>query len=124
MSKHYADAVDKLAHEEVDWHFNATHTKPSQVRDFRLEDLAETAQREQPQLWSLVFRLVTGQQDVDDMSDEEVASRAREAEEEAEDEDEEDGEEFAKGPASEKERVERYRKKLRDLRVIVCILYS
>ncbi len=53
------------------------------------------------------------------MTDEEVASRAREAEEEAEDEEEEDEEETARGPASEKERIERYRKKLRDLRVIV-----
>ncbi|KAI0683212.1 hypothetical protein BC835DRAFT_1423521 [Cytidiella melzeri] len=65
MSKHYADAIDSLAHNIDHWHFSASQAKPAQIRDFCLEELAVTIQREQPRLWSLVFRLATGSEDTE-----------------------------------------------------------
>ena len=72
MSKHYADMIGELAHDDSRWHFNATHAQPAQIQDFRLEDMAETIQCEYPLLWSLMFRLVTGCLDTEPISDEQA----------------------------------------------------
>ncbi|EJF60694.1 hypothetical protein DICSQDRAFT_20038, partial [Dichomitus squalens LYAD-421 SS1] len=46
-----------LAKAEQGWHFGAMHTQPEQLRDFKIEDMANTMQMVAPKLWSLVLGL-------------------------------------------------------------------
>lgn len=86
MSKYYSDAIGRLAHDEPDWHFNATHAKPSQIRDFRLEDMAKTVQQNHGRLWSLFYQMVTGFADTEEVSDEQAKEGLGDEEEDAVDE--------------------------------------
>ncbi|KAI0703413.1 hypothetical protein BC835DRAFT_1410692 [Cytidiella melzeri] len=111
MSKHYADAIDSLAHNIDHWHFSASQAKPAQIRDFRLEELAVTIQREQPRLWSLVFRLATGSEDTEPVTGDAIG-------EDSDAEDEEENNFDHAGPDAEQGLR---RKKIHGLRVIKTV---
>ncbi|KAI0683413.1 hypothetical protein BC835DRAFT_1295982, partial [Cytidiella melzeri] len=111
MSKHYADAIDSLAHNIDHWHFSASQAKPAQIRDFRLEELAVTIQREQPRLWSLVFRLATGSEDTEPVTGDAIG-------EDLDAEDEEENNFDHAGPDAEQGLR---RKKIHGLRVIKTV---
>lgn len=50
----YKDAIHDLARKDNGWHFGATHTQPSQVCDFRLEDMIQKMHQLAPELCELV----------------------------------------------------------------------
>ncbi|TBU25966.1 hypothetical protein BD311DRAFT_604917, partial [Dichomitus squalens] len=53
MCARYSQAIQDLAKAEQGWHFGAMHTQPEQLRDFKIEDMANTMQMVAPELWSL-----------------------------------------------------------------------
>ncbi|KAI0084796.1 hypothetical protein BDY19DRAFT_987352 [Irpex rosettiformis] len=103
------------------------HTKPSQIGDFRLEDLADATRRQQPRLWSLVFLLATGHLDSEHMPDEEEVGSIDEDEDVGEGEGEGEGEELIDGAESVEEKGDRRKRRIHGLRIIkavtiICIL--
>ncbi|TBU51032.1 hypothetical protein BD310DRAFT_797580, partial [Dichomitus squalens] len=57
MCARYSQAIQDLAKAEQGWHFGAMHTQLEQLRDFKIEDMANTMQMVAPELWSLVLGL-------------------------------------------------------------------
>lgn len=60
MVRRYSEALQRLAHQCFELHFGVMGTEPWQLKDFRLEDVAAIVWKREPLLWSLVYRLVTG----------------------------------------------------------------
>lgn len=56
----YAKQVWALSRPASGWHFSAAMTDPSQVRDFRIEDMVSQIRQDAPELWSLVRHLLRG----------------------------------------------------------------
>ncbi|CDO68504.1 hypothetical protein BN946_scf184998.g1 [Trametes cinnabarina] len=55
-----ATAVSELARTSEDWHFGASSAEPSQIYDFRLEDMGRELELRAPEVWSLVVALLRG----------------------------------------------------------------
>lgn len=60
MVRRYSEALHRLSHNEPAFHFNILHAEPWQIQEFRLEDVAAHIWRKEPLLWSIIYRLVTG----------------------------------------------------------------
>ncbi|KAI0641186.1 hypothetical protein C8Q79DRAFT_1032243 [Trametes meyenii] len=59
VQSHLMGSVQELARAEGGWHFNAMHARPEQVSDFRIEDMAKCIRRDAPEIWSLVYGLLS-----------------------------------------------------------------
>ncbi|KAI9066923.1 hypothetical protein FKP32DRAFT_1551960, partial [Trametes sanguinea] len=46
-------SIQELSRDGHEWHFNATHARPEQVTDFRIEDMVEHVSSTAPDLWNL-----------------------------------------------------------------------
>ncbi|CDO76384.1 hypothetical protein BN946_scf184309.g1 [Trametes cinnabarina] len=51
-------SIQELSRNGHEWHFNATHARPEQVTDFRIEDMVEHVSSTAPDLWNLVYGLL------------------------------------------------------------------
>ncbi|KAI0685471.1 hypothetical protein BC835DRAFT_1290048, partial [Cytidiella melzeri] len=60
MTAKYSAAIENLSHDR-NLQFNISHARPQQIQDFRMEDMAIGIWEQQPMLWSLIYRLVTGE---------------------------------------------------------------
>ncbi|KAF7969309.1 hypothetical protein HWV62_27741 [Athelia sp. TMB] len=54
MRKTYAQSIREMSHKNNGWHFGALHTSAAQLRDFRIEDMAEKMKRMAPELWAML----------------------------------------------------------------------
>ena len=87
ITTRYTTAVRNLADVDQGWHFRVRHATPDQVRDFRLEDMAASMHRSEPELWNLVFSLLGGQGSLTDQSGHQEVEDAEEAQYWIDDED-------------------------------------
>lgn len=62
----YSSVVRKLSSKEFGWHFNAANARADQIENFRIEDMTESMQTDAPELWSLVFSMLSGGDAFDD----------------------------------------------------------
>lgn len=83
MVRRYSEALHRLSHNETSFHFNILHAEPWQIQEFRLEDVAARIWKKEPLLWSIIYRLVTG--DVTGDNEEPLAATSGEDSEEPED---------------------------------------
>lgn len=56
----YAGAVSQLTQVSSGWHFSMAQASPTQVEDFRIDDMADHFERTEPTLWALVVELLGG----------------------------------------------------------------
>ncbi|KAI1784995.1 hypothetical protein LXA43DRAFT_900735 [Ganoderma leucocontextum] len=74
MCSRYSRAVQNLADRDRGWHFGAMHAAGHQIREFRLENMADSMRKLEPQLWELLFCLLGGREALaEDAVDEEDA---------------------------------------------------
>ncbi|KAF7792563.1 hypothetical protein EIP86_003604 [Pleurotus ostreatoroseus] len=64
----YSDAVRRLVQKEHGWHFSAVNARAEQIQDFRIEDMTEKMRAFAPELWDLVFHLLSGADAFDEAS--------------------------------------------------------
>ena len=60
MCSRYSDAIRNLSDRESGWHFGAAHAAGHQICEFRLESIADSMRRREPQLWELMFNMLGG----------------------------------------------------------------
>ncbi|GBE79100.1 hypothetical protein SCP_0202970 [Sparassis crispa] len=77
----YSRAMQMLTRKEHGWHFSATNTKPEQIHDFRIEDMAEKMRTVTPDLWEMVHFLLSGKDSMDTDTEMELDSREPDLEE-------------------------------------------
>ncbi|KAL6297985.1 hypothetical protein BKA93DRAFT_813167 [Sparassis latifolia] len=77
----YSGAVQMLTRKEHGWHFSAANTKPEQIHDFRIEDMAEKMRTITPDLWEMVHFLLSGKDSMDTDTEMELDSREPDLEE-------------------------------------------
>ncbi len=93
MVRRYSEALHPLSHNDSSLHFNILHAETWQIQEFRLEDMAARIWRTEPLLWSMVYRLVTG--DVTGANEEPLAAAGCEDSEELDDSETDEEEERA-----------------------------
>ena len=64
MSK-YSQDIQDLAHKRNGWHFGALRTSEEQLKEFRIEDMAQNIARLAPDVWELVGLMLGGERDAD-----------------------------------------------------------
>jgi len=59
MKARYAQSVTELTRKENGWHFGALHTSAEQLKDFKIEEMAEKMEDLAPELWDLLGLLLS-----------------------------------------------------------------
>ncbi|KAF7971243.1 hypothetical protein HWV62_21560 [Athelia sp. TMB] len=54
MKKTYAQSIREMSHKSNGWHFRASRTSAAQLRDFKIEDMADKMQEMAPDLWDML----------------------------------------------------------------------
>ncbi|KZP14845.1 hypothetical protein FIBSPDRAFT_751267 [Athelia psychrophila] len=54
MQKTYTQSIREMSHKSNGWHFGALHASAGQLRDFRIEDMAEKMRKMAPELWAIL----------------------------------------------------------------------
>ena len=128
MCGRYVRAAQNLSHVNNGWHFAAARATPAQVRDFRLEDLAKSMRSMEPELWTLIFRVLGG---TDVLLAEDASWHASSQDQDAEDAeywvDDEDFEKISDAPAKDSgaKRGRKQRERAALIRIVRwCIIHD
>ena len=58
-AKIYANKIRELSAKENGWHFSAVHASPTQVQDFRVQNLTNHIHTQAPEIWDLLGTMLT-----------------------------------------------------------------